>query len=94
MLENETKKYTMMGRTRFLYQQHKLGTFSGRVFGEDGLLDWIVPRDLMITSGKVYYAETWTGDIANVQRVWPPERKVSQNNVFDKLLRLVFPDHK
>ena len=93
MLDNETKKYTMMGRTRFLFQQYKLGTFSS-VFGEDGLLDWLVPRDLSITSGKVYYAECVSADIGYVQRIWPPERKISQNNVFDRLLRLVFPHHR
>ena len=92
VFKNELKKYTMMGRIRFSIQQYKLGVLP--LFGKDGLFDMVFPRDLSITSGKVYYVENTIGDAADIIRVWPPEQKVSQNNIFDKLLRIFFPTHR
>ena len=89
--ENELLRYTMLGRTQFTLNKYRAGDIPKKLFGRDALLDLIFPRDMSITTAKHILFEKSVGDTFYKHQIWPAERKMTQNNIFDRIIRQIMP---
>ena len=91
---SDLHKFTLAGRIKVLLNKLLEWPLRWNPLGNNSMLDLLLPRDTSITSAKILYAEQAQGDTIDVQRVWPAEEKMTQNNIFDRLLHMVFPQLK
>ena len=89
--DNELRRYTTLGRTRFTLRKYEEGAIPRRLFGRDALLDLLFPRDLSISTAKYVEIERCAGDTFYKYQIWPATRKMTQNNIFDRIIRQFLP---